>query len=158
MKSKIRPIACKKYSYYIFESILHSHSMFTPMLRFLTPSWSIPLHQSQKFHRLVGYVASIDYPYPCSLRIIVPTAQIIQPGFLVVYIATIPERIERSQRACHRAGFTQYLTPSIVLVFYYKRAGAVKNSHDASLQIVCQWRMHIFSLCVHGLARGAAVG
>ena len=74
---------------------------------------------------------SIQKPRP--LRIIVPTAQIIQPGFLVIHIATIPERIERSQRACYRAGFTHYPTPSIVLIFYYLLAAAVNQRDHVAL-------------------------
>ena len=70
---------------------------------------------------------------PRPLRVIVPTAQIVQPGLLIVHIATIPERIERSQRACHRAGFTQYPTPSIVLVFYYFLAVAVNQRDHIAL-------------------------
>ena len=67
------------------------------------------------------------------IRLIIPTAQIVQPGFPVIDIATIPERIERSQRACHRAGFTQYPTPSIVLIFYYFLAIAVNQRNHIAL-------------------------
>ena len=70
---------------------------------------------------------------PRPLRVIVPTAQIIQHSLLVIHIATIPERIERSQRACHRAGFTQYPTPSIVLIFYYFLAIAVNQRNHVAL-------------------------
>ena len=79
----------------------------------------------------MNIVISIQKSPP--LRVIVPTAQIIQPGLLIVHIATIPERIERSQRACHRAGFTQHPTPSIVLVFYYLLAVAVNQRDHVAL-------------------------
>lgn len=60
----------------------------------------------------------------------------VQLRFLIVDIATIAERVAFAQRIGQRASGTQQLAPRVVLVFYYKRAGAVKNANDIALQIV----------------------
>lgn len=55
---------------------------------------------------------------PPNGRVIVPTPQIVQPGFLIADIAAIAEEIA--------------LAPRIVLVFYDKLAGAVKQPMKVS--------------------------
>ena len=104
----------------------------TGLIRIL--SWNIvTVHKGIAWPMRISLNSIIHIDKSAPLRVIVPTAQIIQPGLLVIHIATIPERIERSQRACHRAGFTQYPTPSIVLVFYYLLAVAVNQRDHIAL-------------------------
>ena len=67
---------------------------------------------------------------------VIPALNPVQLRFLIVDITTIAERVALAQRIGQRAGGAQQLAPCIVLVFYYKRAGAVKNANDISLQIV----------------------
>ena len=69
----------------------------------------------------------------CPLRVIVPTAQIIQPGFLIVHIATIPERIDGTQRICHCASLAQNPALGIVPVFYHPVPVAVNQRDHVAL-------------------------
>ena len=67
---------------------------------------------------------------------VIPALNPVQLRFLIVDITTIADRVALAPRIGQRAGGAPQLAPCIVLVFYYKRAGAVKNANDISLQIV----------------------
>ena len=73
---------------------------------------------------------------PTKIGIVVPALQIIQPSFLVEYIPTIPERLDRTQRAGKRTSLTDHLTPSIVSVGYHFGTVAVNQPNDVTLQVV----------------------
>lgn len=68
--------------------------------------------------------------------IVVTAAQVIWARFFVVDIATIAERVAYTKRVRQRSSRAQQLAPYIILVFYNKRASAVKNANDISLKIL----------------------
>ena len=76
----------------------------------------------------------IHKPFP--LRIINPTPQIIQSRLLIVHIPTIAERIQRTNRRCQTAGFTDRITPRIINIFYHLRTIRVNRRNHIALQIV----------------------
>ena len=76
-------------------------------------------------------IINIDESMPFSVAVSV--FKVVQPGFFIVDISTITERVANAERTGKLAGRAQRLTPCIVLVFYYKRAGAVKNADDVAL-------------------------
>ena len=67
---------------------------------------------------------------------IIPASEVVQPGFLIVNVSTITERVAHAERVRKRTGRAQRLAPCIVLVFYNKIAIVVKNTNDISLEIV----------------------
>ena len=73
---------------------------------------------------------------PTKIGIVVPALQIIQPSFLVEYIPTIPERLDRTQRAGKRTSLTEHLAPSIVSIGYHFVANAVNQANDVTLQVI----------------------
>lgn len=70
---------------------------------------------------------------PARPSAIVPTAQIIQSGFLVVDVSTITERITLAQRRCQTTTDADALAPWVIFVFYHQRTRIVKHSDDISL-------------------------
>ena len=80
---------------------------------------------------LIQQCISIQESRP--IRLIVPTAQIVQPGFPVIDIATIPERIDGTQRICHCASFAQNPALGIVPVFYHPVPAAVNQRDHIAL-------------------------
>ena len=76
----------------------------------------------------------IHKPFP--LRIINPAPQIIQSRLLIVHIPTITERIQRTNRRCQTAGFTDRITPRIITIFYHLRTIRVNRRNHIALQVV----------------------
>ena len=70
------------------------------------------------------------------LDTVISTPEIIEICFLIVDIPTITEWIQLAQRSrlCTNGG--QWLSPSVVLVFYYKISGVVNNANDITLKVV----------------------
>ena len=75
----------------------------------------------------------IHKPFPH--RIIIPTPQIIQSRLLIVHIPTIAERIQRTNRRCQTAGFTDRITPRIITIFYHLRTIRVNQRNHIALQM-----------------------
>ena len=69
-------------------------------------------------------------------RIVVPASEIIQPRLFVVDIATVTERIDLTQRACHGAGAADGASPRIVLILYHGSALVVKNGNNIALKVM----------------------
>ena len=76
----------------------------------------------------------IDKSFPH--RIIIPTPQIVQFRLLIIYIPTIPERIQRSKCRRHTAGFTDRITPCIINIFYHLRTIRVNQRNHIALKII----------------------
>lgn len=69
-------------------------------------------------------------------NIIIPTEEIVQASFLIENIPTIPEGLDRTQRAGQSASLADGLAPSIVSIFYHLGAVAVNQANDVALQVV----------------------
>ena len=76
----------------------------------------------------------IDKSFPH--RIIIPAPQVVQTSFLIVHIPAIAERIQRTNRRCQTAGFTDRITPRIINIFYHPRTIHVNQRSYIALQIV----------------------
>ena len=68
--------------------------------------------------------------------IAIPTPEIIQPSLFVVDVATIAERIELAQRACHGAGAANGTAPRIIHIADNHRACAIQNGNNVPLQVL----------------------
>ena len=68
--------------------------------------------------------------------IIVSAPQIVQSGFLIVHIPTIPERIHRAQRSSHHASLADRITPRIITIFYHLRTIRVNQRNHIAMQVV----------------------
>lgn len=68
-------------------------------------------------------------------RIVVAIFQPVHPGFIIVDIATITERISVAQRTRHAAGTAQKRPPCIILVFYHEVTATVNNTHHVATEI-----------------------
>lgn len=69
-------------------------------------------------------------------RVIIAASEIVQASFLIEYIPTIPERLDRTQRAGQRTSLADHLTKSIVSVGYHFGTVAVNQANDIALQVV----------------------
>ena len=69
-------------------------------------------------------------------EIIVSAPQIVQSGFLIIHIPAIAERIQRTNRRCQTAGFTDRITSRIITIFYHLRTIRVNQRNHIALQIV----------------------
>ena len=79
---------------------------------------------------------SIGIDEPAPHGIVIPAAQIIQAGFLVVYISTIAEGIQNTKGIREGSGHGNGFSPRIVLIFYYKVSSIVNNCHNIALEVV----------------------
>ena len=86
------------------------------------------------------------------LGVIVPALEIIEPGFGIVVVSTVAERVGDSQRRCHRPRRALRLSPYIVLVRYHRRPGLVHQAHYVPLQVV-----YVVVQLPHELQRHSAV-
>lgn len=68
--------------------------------------------------------------------VVISTPQIIEPRLFVIHIPTIPEGLDRTQRAGESTGLAEHLAPSIVSIRYHFGAVAVNQTNDVALQIV----------------------
>lgn len=68
-------------------------------------------------------------------RIIIPAPQIIQPGFLIIHIPAIPERVERADCVGEAAGLAKRSTLHIMVIFYHLYAFVVNKGCDIALHI-----------------------
>ena len=89
-------------------------------------------------------------------RVIVPALQIVQPGFCVVDIAAVAERVGCAEGGGQRAGGGQRVAPCVVGIGHDARAaGADKTGHVAlrvlDIEILC-------AVAVHGQRAGRVVG
>lgn len=78
----------------------------------------------------------IEKPIP--LWVVIPASQVIQPRLFIVYIPTIPEGLDRTQRTGKRASLADRLAPSIVSIRYHFGAVTVNQTNDVSLQVVVE--------------------
>ena len=76
----------------------------------------------------------IDKSFPH--RIVIPTPQIVQFRLLIIHIPSIAERIQRTNRRCQTAGFTDRITPRIITIFYHLRIIRVNQRSYIALKII----------------------
>ena len=69
-------------------------------------------------------------------RIVVSAAQIVQPGFLIIDIATILEGVQLAERVGQRTSRVNDLSPSIVRIGYYLGTSIVKQANDIILLVI----------------------
>ena len=74
-----------------------------------------------------------EAPY---LRVVVTRLQVVEAGFGIVIVATIPERVDSAQGACHGTCHRQDIAPCIVLVLHNGAAHGVDNSYHVTLEIL----------------------
>ena len=67
--------------------------------------------------------------------IIVPRLQVIPPGFRVVVVPAITERVVLTKRGCQGAGDSEGLAPRVVRVAYHNRARVVHKADDVVLPV-----------------------
>ena len=96
----------------------------------------------------------IDKPTPA--RVIIPALQIVQPGFCVVDIAAVAERVGCAEGGVQRAGGGQRVAPCVVGVGHDAgAAGADEAGHVA----LCVLDVEILrAVAVHGQRAGRIVG
>ena len=67
---------------------------------------------------------------------IIPVAEIVQPGFLVVDVAAVAEGVEFAEGSGQGAGGGEGFTPGVVGVGDDLSAGAVDEGDDVALQVM----------------------
>ena len=69
-------------------------------------------------------------------RMIISASQIVHPGFFIVDIPTIAERVELAQAIGLDASAADGAPPCIIFVFYNNRITTVNNGYNVALQIL----------------------
>ena len=96
----------------------------------------------------------IDKPTP--RRAIIPALQIVQPGFCVVDIAAVAERVGCAEGGGHRTGGAQQIAPCVVGVIHDARAAGIDKAGHVAL---CVLDVEILrAVAVHGQRAGRVVG
>lgn len=86
--------------------------------------------------RYTDCFVSISNDESRKLRIVIPILRPVQSGFFIEDISTVPERVAIAQRISQSTSGSQQLAPCIVLVFYCKGSGIVKDADNIALAVV----------------------
>ena len=96
----------------------------------------------------------IDKPAPP--RVIVPALQVIQPGFCIVDISAVAQRVLFAEGGGQRAGGAQRVAPCVVGVSHDARAAGIDEAGHVAL---CVLDIEILrAIVVHGQRAGRVVG
>ena len=68
---------------------------------------------------------------PANRRVIVSALEVVEPGFLVVDIPTIPQGVE----VCQSAGSRKNLAIGVIVIAGHHRAAGIHNAHYVSLEV-----------------------
>ena len=80
-----------------------------------------------------GVGIRVDKPADCG--VIVPALQVVQPGFGVVDITAVAQRVDLSKGGGHASGGGQQSSPGVVGVLHHHGAGSIDDAHDIPLSI-----------------------
>jgi len=83
---------------------------------------------------LAGRNEYVGVEEPAPFGGIIPALEIIQPGLLVIDVATIAQRIECAEGRCHGAADRQNLAPGIVIIADHDVACQIHDDQDIALQ------------------------
>ena len=96
----------------------------------------------------------IDKPTPA--RVIIPALQIVQPGFCVVDIAAVAERVGCAEGGGQRAGGGQRIAPCVVGVGHDARAAGIDKAGHVALRVLDVEILR--AVVAHGQRAGRIVG
>ena len=103
---------------------------------------------------IIDQAVRIDKPTPT--RVIVPALQIVQPGFCVVDIAAVAERVGCAEGGGQRAGGGQQIAPCVVGVGHNARAAGIDEAGHVALRVLDVEILR--AIVVHGQRAGRVVG
>ena len=84
---------------------------------------------------MTGTYITVRINKSANLRVVVTGVEIIEPGFRIVVITSVSERVIYSERRSHRARYGQNVAPRIVGISDNNRAGSIQYRKNVVTEI-----------------------